>query len=614
MFDEIISDTWKKIIVKEVISLAYSEIKSYLKKVNRKIISNDDDFRESLKPVIKDIFNWSGFIQSAGLYGSNNTLLNHYIELDFYLVPLRYQYKQLPPTTNLVDKLSKDNERNTVIFGLPGMGKTTSMKMIAYKLVTDESFLPNYFSIPIVLRFRELKGNFTEKELKQNSHNIIFIYIFNLFNIKFNIENEKAEEIFQYSHSNILREVAFKILDRLKLILIFDGFDEIEQELRHDLFSQIKEISYKTVNTKILLTSRTGEFSYNVENFHYYEIAPLSNQQIKIFSQKWLGELKYDTFISKLENSSFFDTAIRPLILSFLCVIYLYNDELPNKPKFIYQEIIDLLLERWDKERAIGRKSKFSNFNKNQKLEFIKYLAFYLIIDSKYFFNKHDIQIAYTEIAEEFELDKFKYQEVINEIEEYSGIFIQSGADRYEFPHKSIQEFLAAEYLVKYHPISNFKSKFFSIPNELAIVIALSTNQNEKLIEIINLVDFSKKYEAANFIKIFLLRLLSESPIFKTNSQTAIKLCQLLSRLKNEFSFEDFTFFKTLYECKGIYESFSQLENEYSCEPELSKNLMKKTIINPNELIKIYKRNSQESLLIYFKFIENWRYVKPHIS
>ena len=38
---------------------------------------------------------------------------------------------------------------------------------------------------------------------------------------------------------------------------------------------------------------------------------------------------------------------------------------------------------------------------------------------------------------------------VIAELESHTGLFIQSGFDQFEFAHKSLQEFLTAEYLVK---------------------------------------------------------------------------------------------------------------------------------------------------------------------
>lgn len=613
--EEILSGSWKDILAGETIAFTYDVIKEILIKYNRKLLSPKEDYINAYNFILKDILNWAGYIPSIGLYSTDNELSNHYVEMDYYLTPSKYQFNKSVPSKNLVNKLSSDTEKNLVLFGLPGMGKTTSMKMVSYKIITDEKFLSNYFPIPIVIRFREFKHKFNINEVKYNKNNLLFVYIFNLLNLRLSILDDKQEEMVKgiEKTDGYIKNIVISTLENLGTVIILDGFDELDNSIRDSIFSQVKELSFKTSKIKIILTSRTGEFKHNVENFHYYELAPLNNLQIKEFSRKWLGD-KYESFISKLENSSFLDTAIRPLILSFLCIIYKHNNELPDKPKFLYKEIIDLLLERWDKERDILRKSKFSNFNKNQKLEFIADLAFYLSIESKYFFTKYDIQVAYSEISQNYGLSKFDYQEIIDEIEEYSGIFIQSGVDSYEFPHKSIQEFLAAEYLVKFNPLSKLVNKFLSIPNELAIVITLSRNPNYSFIEILNSILTRSNDEISLFLISFSNRLNTENPVFKSDYTFALDICDIIKKTysKNKIGFG--TFFLSLLKFKGVSESFNLLSDYYSCDPEVFHSLVRGKIYSKDDLIEISPKNSDTELtcLVYIGYISEWKYLSPY--
>ena len=72
----------------------------------------------------------------------------------------------------------------------------------------------------------------------------------------------------------------------------------------------------------MILTARTGEFTYHIEKMTAYEIAPLSKEQIAKFATAWLPTAEGATFLSQVEHSPFADTAIKPLTLAHLCAIF----------------------------------------------------------------------------------------------------------------------------------------------------------------------------------------------------------------------------------------------------------------------------------------------------
>ena len=128
-------------------------------------------------------------------------------------------------------------------------------------------------------------------------------------------------------------------------MLILDGFDEIHPTYREQLLSEYKILVYNLKKSKVILTSRSGDFPYRIENTTIYEIAPLSVEQIEESAKKWLTSQNYNDFLLQIKKSPFFDTTMRPLTLRNLCAIYEKYGKIPDKPKTVYKMVVKILLE-----------------------------------------------------------------------------------------------------------------------------------------------------------------------------------------------------------------------------------------------------------------------------
>ena len=137
---------------------------------------------------------------------------------------------------------------------------------------------------------------------------------------------------------------------------MFDGFDEIVAASRRDaVVSKLGTATRQLERSSIILTSRTGEFNYHIDNMSQFEIKPLSRPQISSFASRWLGQDDGESLLVQLDNSPYNDAAIRPLTIAHLCAIYERVGRIPDKPKTVYKKIINLLLEEWDEQRSIKR-------------------------------------------------------------------------------------------------------------------------------------------------------------------------------------------------------------------------------------------------------------------
>lgn len=211
-----------------------------------------------------------------------------------------------------------------------------------------------------------------------------------------------------------------------------------------------------------------------------------------------------------------------------LCAIYERAGRIPKKPKTVYRKIVNLLLEEWDEQRSVVRNSKYSSFEVDRKMEFLANLAFHLTTKQRSTeFTRNDLLSAYKQIYQNFNLPKNEAVKVVEELESHTGLFVQAGHELYEFAHKSVQEFLTAEYLVRLPFTPDSNRIISSLSNELAIATAISSNSSEYLAHIV--FDRLVRIEAisSEFVRPFVTRLLIEKPDFPKSSLVGAALLTL---------------------------------------------------------------------------------------
>src|SRR5262249_18753802 len=101
----------------------------------------------------------------------------------------------------------------------------------------------------------------------------------------------------------------------------------------------------------------------------------------------------------------------------------------------------------------------------------------------------------------------------------------------YEFMHKSIQEFLTAEYIVRLGSIPDLTS-IDGLGAEMAIAVAISSNAGEYVTRLAKEVDMKDNVSTA-FLSDFAHRLVLERPTFSHKEMVAVSLLKLATRLVN---------------------------------------------------------------------------------
>jgi BMFP domain-containing protein YqiC len=578
-------------LIKKALDIGFNQAKDIAKKIVSKKAGNlhatREDVEEALNLHIRSIKNWSDSISFNDLKESKHTT-DVFIELDLFVYPRRIRIDQSEMIKSIpLREIFDRSYHHFVLLGHPGAGKTTSMKYICQLLLHDEEFQKERFSFPILIKFRDLNS---EKITSEST--LILDQIFKILNLNVSFpivaEKEDLRRINEIAQSR--ESVVINFLEELKVLLILDGFDElVSSNFRDIAIKEITRLATLLNRCTMIITSRTGDFKYNIDHTDQYELCPLQKKQVESFALKWLKDKeKAADFLTKVYNSPFADTAIRPLSLAHLCAIYERIQDIPEKPKTVYKKIVILLLEEWDQQRSVKRESKYAHFQVDRKYEFLCHLAYFLTksLQTTVFTTNHLLYI-FKQIHEEYGLKETEAQLVVNEIETHNGLFIQSGFDQYEFAHKSLQEFLAAEYLVKLPSIPENWKILSSIPNELAIAVAISSSPTSYFIELI-VHRLRDKDLSEAFVRSFLSRLLIEKPDFRKSVWLDLALLILYTKfieynvkykLFNDPVFKDLEKVIDMLHTKSIDTILSCYETEHVYEGGGGNNLYKMILV-----------------------------------
>ena len=468
-------------LLSKVIEETYSWLKKHIRKQKTNLIIKYSDFEKILDKQITYTINWCSEISFIDAV-QKKEIIKTYVSLDYFLTPKRSHFSnEERDKTIRLEEILEIESHNIIILGDPGSGKTTTLKYIAYKIFYDDTFFQTKFKFPLLIRLKELKENET---LIEKLANALGVYI------------EIPESDVQINKYEILLTAIIHTINKLQCLILLDGFDEIQfQSLKNEVLTDIENLSVNSEETSFILTCRSADFYYNISNFSIYEIKQLEKKQVIEFVKNWLkNEDKSRKLIKKIYNSPYQYYAIKPLTLAHLCAIYERTGTIPGKPILLYKKYTELVLLEWDKQNRVKRESKYLEFDNETKLRFLSHLAYLSKIRYRVdFFEKDKLKIIYREICHTYNLPTRDAINVVNEIENHTGLFLQTGYNSFEFEHKTLQEYITSEYLIQ-----NFKditkNSIFMLPNELAAALLLDDKPDDLFLQVLSKIEFFITY------------------------------------------------------------------------------------------------------------------------
>jgi hypothetical protein len=408
-----------------------------------------------------------------------------------------------------------------VLLGAPGAGKTTSLKRIARRLLTTAPRrVRDNAQYPIFVRLRELT----------RERNVVEILgsILGLTAHATHWKQQEKESAIAFHERKIAAVVS--IADRTGALILLDGLDEVEPAVRSSVERDISALAEHSRTAHIIVTCRSGDYNAQLEQFNVLELSPLGKEQIARIARRWTKEWR--RFLASLAAQPFEDLASRPLFLCQLLVIFDQTGSIPDQPSDAVERVVRLALEEWDQQhKKQSRRSKYAKFDSAKKRDFLAALAFWFFYKvPRERFTTGLLELVYLELHARFELPADDARLVAVELETHTGIFVEVGR-QFEFSHLSLQEFLAAAYLVRQPIVPEYITYLKAKPAVLAIAVALSTRPESWLAELL-LRDASLASLEDATLRSFFARLLQERPAFESSAQLGIVAMSLIGLLK----------------------------------------------------------------------------------
>ncbi len=277
---------------------------------------------------------------------------------------LRSEREQL----TALEALSGDDAARAVLLGLPGAGKTTVMRYLAFRLAeaylkpqTLQNTLPEWKSgvlLPVIVSLAKLADTLPDKPER---------------GLDGRVRQFIADEV---EAKDDLRGFAKRIESEARergLLFLFDGLDEVAPDKRAVVKAALLAFLSTRGPCRAVVTCRTfsyGDEAWRLEGWPAFQLTPLSKEAQREFIEKWYQTLirndpasraTYEKKAQGLEQAVFARDARQlqqisdnPLLLTLIAIVHTHLEELPRSRVRIYEECVKLLLLRWQTRRSPG--------------------------------------------------------------------------------------------------------------------------------------------------------------------------------------------------------------------------------------------------------------------
>jgi hypothetical protein len=363
--------------------------------------------------------------------------------------------------------------RRSVILGSPGSGKSALLRVLAIELLSEEPILRETAArwgllLPVWIPF----SYWTDLNRKRGSPLSL---------------SECLRSWFEQFDQNDVWLLVEEAIEDERLLLLVDGLDEWTDEAAARTTSHVLQTYIQLHNLPAVLVSRPHGFeraSIQGPEWQIGDLAPLSSLQQQALLCKWLGihrnrtesqqqaprseevEREADEFIANLKKSNDLEElAATPLTLLLLLYLHLQNNPLPASRMQAYEYVIDHFI----REHSLARRTAAtligepSSLSPDETRKALAYLAY--VVQTEFpagTLSSEDIRARLGAFLEDEEnglgLSRSESREVLRSftnIEEGSlGLLVSQGQSLVSFFHRSLQEYLAADYLGR-TPLSN---------------------------------------------------------------------------------------------------------------------------------------------------------------
>lgn len=299
---------------------------------------------------------------------------------------LQYQREQLKPLPAILEE-----KKRVVLLGEAGMGKSYELKHLEYLLKKGGQVYPVYIAL----------NTYVDETIDDL--------------IDMNVHNKH----------------------RRNCVLIFDGYDEIEDSNLNTFAKRLNAFVNRNPKQKIIISTRNNFYKNAMHEtnvgtfygFYEYGLCPLQeNDVLEYLNRK---DIDAESFMGQIRAKKLTEQMKTPFFLIQIADLYLRDTSLPP-----LNDLMGKLVEksfRQDEVKYVTTRN--IQDQRNETVKAMQRAAFAMQCMKKIF------------------LEEMEYQELLGkedrEALKYCGIWEKTGEGRWKFEHNNFREYLAAQYLRK---------------------------------------------------------------------------------------------------------------------------------------------------------------------
>ena len=383
-----------------------------------------------------------------------------------------------------------EQESRLVLLGAPGSGKSSFVRQLAAREAQKALSGAADARLPLFMTLRDLSPRLPklthDRALNEREKKSLIEAIF----------AQWQADLTELGGKRFAEDCLAEELNEGGVLLVFDGLDEVPEGTRQLVWLAIKSFLGQERDKpidQIIVTCRIRSYSGDSRfaAFTAHTLAPFDKEKVHLFAKGWyeaqwhvgrLGEAEAKERTADLQQAAtasqeMLELAENPLLLTTMAIIHQRETSLPRQRVMLYEQAVDVLLRRWQQRRGLAIDPKLRDLlDQNNKIRpLLERLAYDLHqlqstqegarLDYGYLLNllENDPNIESITLA----------KELLNYIDLRAGLLVGHGGGlandqqppRYDFPHRTFQEYLAGCYLVKGLPQQILK-QLFSKANE----------------------------------------------------------------------------------------------------------------------------------------------------
>jgi formylglycine-generating enzyme required for sulfatase activity len=373
------------------------------------------------------------------------------------------------------------SSRISVLLGDPGSGKSTFVNFLAYCLAAhglepDRSWLDHLPGwppdkrnlLPLMVALRDFA--LSHQDMSKDA---------------------EVSDLWDFIAGRLKAQNLAAVVDSIQnmlesggVLLLLDGLDEVTgQEQRVFVRDVVTAFIRRYPKNHYLVTCRVlsyqppedvGEPDLRLIGPPDFELAPFSEEKIKLFTQAWHKELARLNIVSSedaihlgarlqeaLQRPDLQRLAPNPLLLTVMTLVHTHKGRMPDARAMLYEETVDILLWRWEqfkmggKEQSVHLRKLLLEADRTDvdlkrvlwKLAFEAHKQAAQVSDDTQQMTDIGAMTLHRELASLNKGNLKWAQNIIEVMRIRAGLLVEQSPDIFTFPHRTFQEYLAGAYL-----------------------------------------------------------------------------------------------------------------------------------------------------------------------